>query len=360
MQYVGAREWTDEEVGRLVQLVVDGKYTYAEIAEMFGRSAESCRHKARDLNLRHPKAGRPWSSDQARNAAALSWVEFSRMYPTWTPAQYQDARTAYSEKVTTPDYVSTDYSRLVYKVEGDVAVACCVHVPETDPAMWAKLLAIGERDKLPGLIIAGDIVTADMFSHWPPDGVSKSWTFDTELESLKRYVRTALEVFEFVYVLPGNHVGHRLVRISGGHIRLPHLLNMAGLTDAERDRVITTDLDYMTLYSGDEKFLVAHATNYSVRGGQVPVDYAEKEQAHVIAGNGHITGMQHTKSGQYWGYEIGTLADPTTMGYAQRALTKFPKMQQSFVTVRNGAVRFYGKDKPTTDWEAELGNKYEL
>jgi len=353
-------EWSDEEVGRLVQLVVDGKHTYAEIAEMFGRSAESCRHKARDLNLRHPKGTRPWSSDLARNAAALGWTEFSRLYPNASPVQYQEARVTYRDRVDTPDYEGTNYARLVYKVEGDVAIACCVHVPQTDPSMWAKLLAIGDRDKLPGLIIAGDIVTADMFSHWPPDGVTTSWAFNTELESLRRHLKTALEVFEFVYVLPGNHVGHRLIKITGGHIKLPHLLTMAGLSDAERDRVVTTDLDYMTLYSGDEKFLVAHSTNYSVRGGQVPVDYAEKEQAHVIAGNGHITGMQHTRSGKYWGYEIGTLADPETMGYAMRALTKFPKMQQSFVTVRNGAVAMYGAGKPITDWERELGSNYEL
>jgi hypothetical protein len=135
---------------------------------------------------------------------------------------------------------------------------------------------------------------------------------------------------------------------------------MAGLSDAERDRVVTTDLDYMTLYSGGEKFLVAHSTNYSRRGGQVPVDYAAKEECHVIAGNGHLYGHQITPSGKWHGWDLGTLAGTTSMGYAMRGLTRFPKSQQSFVTVRNGAVKVYGAGKPTTDWEAELGFKTEV
>ena len=359
MQPYVRSEWSDEEVGRLVQLVVDGKHTYAEIAEMFGRSAESCRHKARDLNLRHPKGTRPWSSDLARNAAALGWTEFSRLYPNASPVQYQEARVAYREKVDAPGFVVPDYSRQIERVEGDVAIAACVHVPETDPVMWARLLAIGERDKLPGLIIAGDAVTADMFSHWPADGVSVSWEFDTELESLRRHLKTALEVFEFVYILPGNHVGNRIVRVSGGHIKLHNLLAMAGLKDAERDRIVTTNLDYLSLDSGDQSFLVGHATNYSSRGGNIAVDYSEKYMTNTIVGNGHLSGMGITKSGAYAGYEIGTMASPSAMGYAMRGLTKFPKMQQSFVTVINGTVKMYGSCKPMTDWEAELSKNTE-
>lgn len=354
MQY-GATSWSDDEVGKLVQLVIDGQHTYPEIAELLGRSPDSCRHKARDLGLKHPKAGRPWSSDQGRNAASLPWNEFSRLYPLWTPGQYQEARGTYQEKVAVPGLQLTDFARLVYEISGDVAVAACVHVPQTDPVMWAKLLSIGERDKLPGLVIAGDIVVADMFSHWPADGVSDSWSFDAELESLRRHLQTALNVFEFIYVLPGNHVGHRLVKVSNGHIKLSHLLSMAGLSDADRDRVVTTDLDYMTLFSGGEEFRLAHSTNYSRRGGQVPVDYATKEECHVIAGNGHIFGHQISPSGKWHGWDLGTMANPKYMGYAMRGLTKYPKMTQSFVTVKNGTVKVYGSGKPTTDWEVELG-----
>lgn len=355
MQF-SAVSWTDDEVGKLVQLVVDGKHTYSEIAQLMGRSAESCRHKARDLNLRHPKANRPWSSEQGRNAASLNWTAFSRLYPNAEPAEYQASRSSYQGKLDVPEFDLTDYSRLVYEVEGDVAIAACVHCPQTDPVMWAKLMSVGERDQLPGLIIAGDIVTADMFSHWPADGVSQSWSFDKELESLRRHLSMALDVFELIYVLPGNHLGNRIIRVTNGHVKLPHLLNMAGLTDAQRDRIVTTDLDYMTLFSGDEEFLVAHSTNYSRRGGQVPVDYASKYEKHVIAGNGHLYGHQISPSGKWHGWDLGTLADPNTMGYAMRGLTKYPRMLQSFVTVRNGVVKTYGAGKPTTDWEAELGS----
>lgn len=345
--------WSKEEIGLLVEYVVDG-VSYPEIALLMNRSPESCRHQARDLGLKHPKSNKPWGSDRAKTAATLDWREFSQLYPKSTPAEYQAARDAYRSRLDVPDLQVTNYTELVYEVQGNVAVAACVHCPETDADMWAKLLAVGERDKLNGLIIAGDLVVADMFSHWPADGLAVGWAWEKELESIRRHLKTALEVFEFLYILPGNHVGNRIVKLSNGHIKLGQILSMTGLSDSEKDRITTTNIDYMSLRSGDEKFLVAHATNYSVRGGQVPVDYAEKYQAHVIAGNGHITGLQHTKSGKYWGIEIGTMADPETMAYAQRGLTKFPKMQQSFATVINGAVKIYGKDKPVTDWLAEL------
>lgn len=347
--------WSNDEVGALVQLVVEGN-TYPEISQLLERSPEACRSKARQLKLRHPKSNRPWGSDEARTAASLDWMEFSRLYPTATPAEYQTSRELYRERVDVPDFEVQDYSKLIQVVEGNVAVACCVHCPETDESMWAKLLAIGERDKLPGLIIAGDLVVADMFSNWPQDGVGQSWGHDIELESIRRHMKTALEVFEWIYILPGNHVGNRIVKITNGHIKLANIITMAGLSDAERDRIVTTNLDYMTLLSGGQKFITAHSTNYSIRGGQVPVDYADKYEANVIAGNGHITGIQHTKSGRFWGFELGTMANPNKMAYAQRALTKFPKMQQSFVTVIDGAVKLYGSGKPLTDWEAELSS----
>lgn len=345
--------WTNEEIGSLVQNVSDGKHYY-EISLLLDRSPEACRKKVSSLGLRHPKANVPWSGDRARTAATLDWVGFSRLYPSSTPADYQADREAFRTRLSVPDLETTDYSKLVYQVEEDVVIAACVHVPNTDSVMWGKLLAIGERDKIPGLILAGDAVTADMYSKWPSDGVSQTWGWDKELESLKRHLSAALSIFETVYILPGNHMGNRIIRVTNGHIKLAQVLNMAGLSDAERDRIVTTDLDYITLYSGNQEFLVAHSTNYSVRGGQVPVDYAEKYQTHVIAGNGHIFGHQVTKSGKFHGWDLGTLGNINGFGYAMRGLTKYPKMQQSFVTVRNGTVKVYGAGKPTTDWEAEL------
>ena len=349
-----AKSWSDDETNKLIQLVVDG-VAYGDISTILARSAEACRKKSGKLGLKHPKGSRPWEGEIARAANILSWSDFRNLYQNVESSQYQEMRSSFRKQVALPNLQMTDFTKLVYRVEGDAVVAACVHVPQTDPNFWAKVLAVGDRDKISNLILAGDAVVADMFSHWPADGVSQTWSFETELESLRLHMKQALNVFEFVTVLPGNHVGNRLVRITNGHIKLSQMFTMAGLSDNERSRIQTTDLDYLELGSGDQEFLIAHSTNYSKQGGRVPTLYAEKEMRHVIAGNGHIVGLQSTMSGKYFGFEIGTIANPAFLGYANRALTNFPKMNQSFCTVRNGAVKLYGADKPLTDWEAEIG-----
>ena len=244
-----------------------------------------------------------------------------------------------------------DYPATVVSVSGDAAICACVHVPQTDPEMWERYLQVIDRHALPLAIIAGDIVTGDMFSHWD---IKEAYRWEQEIESLRKHLVPLAERVERIVILPGNHIANRIVRISGGHIKLAQVIDMARIPDALRERITTTDLDYLDYSSGPERFYVAHSANYSRDGGKVPVKYAEKYQRHVIAGNGHQIGWQVTPSGEYHGIDLGTMADPKYMGYAQRTLTLFPKMLQSFVTVRDGAVRMYGKGTPLTDWSAEV------
>ena len=249
------------------------------------------------------------------------------------------------------DVPLVDYPSTVQRVEGDSAICSCVHVPQTDADLWTKYIQIIERDEIETAIIAGDIVTGDMFSRWD---TREAYTWSGELESLRKHLTPLAERVQSVVILPGNHISNRIVRVSGGHIRLQQVIDMARLPDVLLEKIHTSDLDYLDYESGSEKFYVAHSASYSRIGGRVPVQYAEKYQRHVIAGNGHQLGWQVSPSGEYHGIDIGTMADPRFMGYAQSTLTTFPKMVQSFVTVRNGAVRVYGKGFPVTDWKAEL------
>lgn len=341
--------WSAEDEALLRQLVAE-QLGFTTIASKLGRSPGAVAKKSQALGLSKPnRDALPWSSEEQRAAMVLNYQDFHSLYPDRTYGAWNVQRT----KLRVPvDLALVDYTRLVEEVEGDAVICACVHVPQTDPTMWSRALAIGERDRIENLIIAGDIVTGDMFSHWD---VRESWDFDRELESLYLHLYEALSVYKYIYITPGNHVSNRIAKVSNGHIRLQHLIDMAGLTEADRARIFTTDIDFLRLTSGEETFLVGHATNYSNIDGRVSMFYAEKEECHVITGNGHRFGQQATKSGRWFSWDIGTLADPRYMGYAQRALTKFPKMLQSFCTVRNGAVKMYAAGPPITDWVAELG-----
>lgn len=342
-------KWTDADVEALRRLIGEQR-SFADIAKAIGRTPGAVARKSQLLGLRKPTAGRPpWNDEESRAASTLDWTMFRRLYPERSFDAYHSRR----HRIDIPGLELVDYTAQVEDVEGDAVVCACVHVPQTDPIMWNRALAIGERDKIENLIIAGDIVTADMFSHWQ---TKEEWSFDKELESLFLHLRAALGVFKFVYITPGNHVTNRIVRISNGHIKLKHLIDMAGLSDPERARIFTTDIDFLALYSGDQRFLIGHASNYSRIDGRVALQYAEKEESHVISGNGHRGGYQISRSGRWHAWELGTMANPAYMGYANRSLTSFPKMLQNFITVRGGAVRIYGSGLPATDWVAELGH----
>jgi hypothetical protein len=349
-----ASPWTPEDEERLRTLVAEG-CEFADIGRKLSRTPGAVAKKAQLLSLSKPRAGAaPWGDKEQRDAMVLDFGAFQRLYPKRTYNAYHTQRKV-RNSLRTPDLDLTDYTRLVEAVEGDAVVCACVHVPQTDPDMWFRALAVGERDRIPHLIIAGDIVTGDMFSHWD---TRESWDFDKELDSLYRHLTSALGVFDYIYITPGNHISNRIVRTTNGHIRLKHMVDMAGLTEGDRARIFTTDIDFLELTSGSERFLIGHATNYSNVDGRVSMLYAEKEECHVITGNGHRFGQQASKSGRWFSWDIGTMADPRYMGYANRALTKFPKMTQSFLTVRNGAVKMYAAGLPVTDWESELGHDH--
>jgi len=346
--------WPPEDEARLKELLADPQRTYQEIARALNRSFDSIAHKAKAMGL--ARSSRiPWSDTEARHAATLSWPQFHERYPSRTWAGWHNKRSRVVDEIRVRDLALTDYTARIERLEGDAVVCSCVHVPETDPVMWQRLLAIGQRDGIRQLVVAGDIVTGDMFSKWVAGGQIPEWEWDKELESLRLHLRQALAVFDVVVILPGNHVTNRISRITNGHVRLHHLIRMAGLADEEWRRIVTTDLDFIKLTSGDQTFLIGHATNYSTIDGRVAAWYAEKEETHVIVGHGHRTGHQVARSGKWHGWEVGTLADPRYMAYVQKALNKFPKMLQTFLTVRNGAVREYGAGLPMTDWGAELG-----
>lgn len=343
-----ARPWSDDDLRRLRELVSERR-EFTDIAKLLGRTPASVAKKSQIEGLRKPASGRAiWTDPMIRAASTLDWPTFHRAHPevTW------DAFYSKRSRIEVPGLELTDYTNLVEEVEGDALICACVHVPQTDEIMWARALAIGHRDGIENLIVAGDIVTGDMFSKWE---TKEDWSFDKELESLRLHLVSALQVFPFIYITPGNHIQNRIVRITNGHIRLKHLIDMAGLLDAERERIFTTDLDYLTLISGEERFLVGHAGNYSRIDGRVALQYAEKMESHTITGNGHRSGYQVSRSARWHAWEIGMLADDRYMAYVQRGLTTFPRMMRSFATVRNGAVRLYGDGLPTTDWLAELG-----
>ncbi len=326
--------------------------TIRDIVRATGRTYDSISKQLTELGLTTDGGERkPWDDAESKAAAALDWPTFHARYPERTLTAYQQGRRHFRLQLAVPNLELVDYTRMVERIEGDAVIAACVHVPQTSPEMWARVLAVGERDAIPTLVIAGDVVTGDMFSHWD---TKEKYEFDDELESLRLHLAAALAVFERLVITPGNHISNRIVKVTGGHVRLRHIIAAAGLSDAENERVATTDIDYVDLRSGGERFLVGHASNYSRIDGRVPWDYATTMESHVIVGNGHRMGYQTSKSGRWHAWEIGTLADPRYMGYVQRQLTGFPRMMQGFATVRGGAVRLYGAGLPLTDWGAEV------
>ncbi len=344
--------WTPEAETQLRAMAAQGA-TLRKMAAALGRSYGATSKRMVQLGLNTGGGEhRLWADEESRAASTLDWPTFHARYPERTFSAFQQGRRVFRQTLAVPNLDLKWYPQLVEKVEGDAVIVGCAHFPLTNPTMWGRAIAVGERFGIKRLILAGDAFTMDAFSAWLKLGQKLDYEFPAELESARKHLVAALRWYDEMVILPGNHIRNRIVRISNGHIRLAQVMDMVGLPGELRERINTTELDYLTLSSGGEEFLVTHFADYRKgNDGEVARLYAAKYRKHIIGANGHRTGWKQTTDvDALYGFEIGTIADPERMGYANETLTAYPRMTMSFASVIDGVVTLYGEGKPLTDW----------
>lgn len=212
------------------------------------------------------------------------------------------------------------------RLTGDAISVSDVHVPFWDKRLLSYMLETAKKFVIKQLVINGDWLNMDSFSHWVTGFRGRKET-ETELLSASYYLVQCLKVFKKIYITSGNHED-RLFKILEGQI--PHHTFLKMITDD--DRVIKSDYSYCDL--GDT-IRIVHPKNYGDRGGVVPTDLADKYEKHIISGHNHQWGIQVSKNGKWLGIDQGMGGDPEKIEYHQKSITRNRTWQQGFTLIKN-------------------------
>lgn len=234
-----------------------------------------------------------------------------------------------------------------FRIESDFMSVSDVHCPYWHEGLFAHLIRVGKLSKIKNLIINGDFLNFDPFSHYTTGNRGLKVT-ELEWNSAAGLLARLLAQFEKIYIVAGNHEA-RLFKHLNGQVPMNRFFKMLhGAIRFDSSRVHVSDYSYMDAVSGDRLWKIIHPITYGDRGGTVPTDLCDKYEANIISGHNHQWGVQMSKNGKYMGIDQGCACDPLKIEYAQMNLTKFRTWQNGFTMVKNGFPTLFNLQ--FTDW----------
>lgn len=197
-------------------------------------------------------------------------------------------------------------------LQGDFMVVGDVHIDTLNTRMRDAMLAVAEKH-LPTprrLILAGDTFTADAFSLY--DAVVPRALFPKEVRDVGLFFERCLEVFEAIYIMPGNH-DWRVSKRTNAAIVFPMLIRMA----SSDPRILVSQFSWLKVQCGDVEWRITHGSNYSVNQLVVADTYASKYKANIISFHEHHLAKGWDRFKTYVVVNGGGLFDPLRIVYSQ-------------------------------------------
>lgn len=249
--------------------------------------------------------------------------------------------------------VLTDESKIAtksikpLKVTGSVIVVSDTHIPfHHSDGMWL-MIQIADRLKIKTLIIAGDLIHADIISKYL--GVGKQIKLTDELVSCGRVLEAlTTSVFDRIIVIPGNH-DQRIEKMIAGFKEskqgrqaleiVAGLLGVSDVDDAEavayrylnhffsNDKVTIHNLPNLIL---NDIWLIQHPGTVSRISPQNERRMIEKHRKSVIQGHSHLWSIGFDSSGTDIAFNCGHLSRPDKWRYLFEKPTTFPQSVPGF------------------------------
>lgn len=270
------------------------------------------------------------------------------------PEQLRGALRRASSKVVSrvPENLLAITEAPIHLERADFIYASDFHVPFHDREMVERLIAVSDRhySHIPTLIIGGDLFDMGAASFHIHDE-SQPISLEEELKVGGDLLFELMHHYREILILSGNH-DSRIQRKLGTAFNLERLI-YAALSGRHVEDCILHISNYDWATAGGD-WLMGHPSNFSGRGGQVPVDIALIRQTNVIGAHNHRYGIQASACGKFVGIDPGCLTSGSLHWYKERRLNKFNEWVTGFVVVENGFPRTF--PGPWTDWRA-LGVK---
>lgn len=228
-------------------------------------------------------------------------------------------------------------------IEGDVVIAGDIHCNTVNKGFMRRPLDIGTQylERPRRFIVAGDLLNADGFTSYEPTYPTPS--FAKEIKAARAFFDMYLEVFDEIYVFPGNH---DLRPTKKNHAAIDFDMVMKIISHEPRIKV--NHIGHMLVNTAQGTYRVTHGSDYSVNQLVVAEQLAHKNRQHIVSHHEHHAAIGLDRFKNWILVNGGGLFDSSSMAYTQIEDSKKPNMANGFTMLRNGYPYLF-TDK-FTDW----------
>ncbi len=234
------------------------------------------------------------------------------------------------------------------QLEGDFIVVGDVHMPTTDWKLLDMLLSVAKNHlEYPRkLCIIGDLINADVASHYDADAPSPSYIIE-QAETYKWFSRVG-DVFDEIYYSMGNHE-RRILKRNQGDFGKESFKWM--LAHEHAPKVEISFYGYMLLTSGGHLWRATHQRNYSRNKQTVGNKLATLNECNIIAHHQHHVSTGRNESNKYTIIDNGGLHNWREMAYVALDDSTSPVMNNGFTLLKNGVGNLITPYPTMTDFE---------
>lgn len=229
---------------------------------------------------------------------------------------------------------------------GDILLVGDIHIPSTNWPFMERITQIAKRhlSRPRKIAIVGDILNGDKDSRY--EHIIAPISRHKEFKITDALLQTWSQVFDEIYMTPGNHL-HRLIRRLEGDIGMNELTRL--LTQAH-EKVHMSHYDEVHVNSGDEHWVATHQINYAKSKLKIGNLLAQKYQANIITFHQHHSAIGRDDFNRYTIIDCGGMHRQDMMSYAQLVPNVMPNMNNGFVLLRDGTGHLLTPYPSITDW----------
>ena len=223
------------------------------------------------------------------------------------------------------------------KVSGSCCIISDIHIPFHDPQTVARACKYSVLLGVRKLIIAGDLIHADIVSKYV--GAGKLVELSSEMVSCGRVLRALEEVYDEIHIIPGNHDQRVEKRVARGMKTEGDLLKtVAAMLDVPEDPESVTMGVFEHFYSSpkvhlypltdlilNERWMVLHPGSCSRVSPQTERKMAGKFLMHAMGGHNHLWGIGFHESGKFFAVNLGHASDNSKFRYVRERISTFPE-----------------------------------
>ena len=209
---------------------------------------------------------------------------------------------------------------------------------ETDVTTLRTINRCIERALAAGVdtvLLAGDFLNLDAFSHFGKDADEFQEQFEAEIEMANLAMRTLEENFRRIYYIRGNHDA-RLSKATAGQMGMWTLERLLG----QPRKLQVTEKQWCIIKTGEKDWDVR--VTHPNRGRMVPLSWARtvsgNKLQHLLMAHSHQAALGWAPNGAMWVVDTGCCVDPTKLHYVWKTDTPIPdpKNGAAIVHARKG------------------------